>query len=299
MRPYFFLGGNRGLTKLSSGEFFYVNTEDRSITPWILHGGYWEIFVDDILSALARPGDVFVDVGANMGYYTIKIGTLVGPEGRVYSFEPNPETYEFLRDNVMINAFESRARLSKTAVGDSAGEAWLSFQRREPGGSTVRTEPLNLENEMCVPVVRLDDVIPADRPVNLVKIDVEGFEPLALKGMKGVLARSPDAAVVVELSHVLWSRFGDPVALLNEAAGGRDIYRIHHTGHLQLLPINDPGSVLEPDFVSYLLLLPATAERRAQVSRFLAESKGDKPLSPQLSRSHRLRSRLRSWLKGG
>jgi FkbM family methyltransferase len=299
MRPYFFLGGNRGLTKLSSGEFFYVNTEDRSITPWILHGGYWEIFVDDILCALARPGDVFVDVGANMGYYTIKIGARVGPEGRVYSFEPNPETYEFLRDNVMINAFESRACLSKAAVGETAGEAWLSFERREPGGSTLRTEQLDLENEMCVPVVRLDDAIPADQPVHLVKIDVEGFEPLALKGMKGLLARSLDAAVVVELSHVLWSRFGDPVALLSEAAEGRDIYRIHHSGHLQLLPKNDPGSVLEPDFVSYLLLLPPTAERRAQVSRFLAEGRRDRPLSPQLSRVRRLGARLKSWLGAG
>jgi FkbM family methyltransferase len=242
---------------------------------------------------------VFVDVGANMGYYTIKIGSKVGPEGRVHSFEPNPETFEFLRDNVMINAFEARACLSKTAVGEDAGEAWLSFERREPGGSTLRTEQLNLENEMCVPVVRLDDVIPKDRPVDLVKIDVEGFEPLVLKGMKGLLARSPDAAVVVELSHMLWSRFGDPVAQLNEAAGGRDIYRIHHTGHLQLLPKNDPGSVLEPDFVSYLLLLPPTAERRAQVSRFLGEARSDKPLSLQLSRTHRLAHRLKSLLRGG
>lgn len=298
MRPYFFLGGNRGLTQLASGEFFYVNTEDRSITPWILYGGYWEIFVDDILCALARPGDVFVDVGANMGYYTVKIGSKIGPEGRVHSFEPNPETFEFLRDNVMINAFEARACLWKMAVGEDAGEAWLSFERREPGGSTLRTEQLNLENEMCVPVVRLDDVIPQDRPVNLVKIDVEGFEPLVLKGMKGLLARSPDAAVVVELSHVLWSRFGDPVAQLTEAACGRDIYRIHHTGHLQLLPKDDPGSVLEPDFVSYLLLLPPTAERRAQVSRFLGEAKNNRPLSLQLSRTHRLTSRLKSLLKG-
>jgi FkbM family methyltransferase len=299
MRPYFYLGGNRGLTQLSTGEFFYVNTEDRSITPWILHGGYWEIFVDDILSALARPGDVFVDVGANMGYYTIKIGSKIGPQGKVYSFEPNPHMFDFLSDNIMINAFEGRSQLFKMAVGAEAGETWFSFQRREPGGGAVHDERLGVEDEIRVPVVRLDDVIPQNQPVNLIKIDVEGFEPQALKGMRGLLARSPDAAAVVEMAYEQWSRFGDPMALLREAAEGRDIYRIHNNGHLQRLPKDDPESVLEAGFVSYLLLLPATAERQRQIARFLAEQKGDKPISPQLSRRHRLQNRMKAWLKGG
>ena len=295
-RPYFFLGGNRGLTQLSSGEAFYVNTEDRWITPWILRSGRWEVFVDDVLCALARPGDVFVDVGANMGYYSIRIGALVGPQGRVYSFEPNPETYEFLCDNITVNDFGARSRLFKAAVGDVAGSAWLSFERPEPGGSTLRNQQLGLANEMAVPVVRLDDVIEADVAVDLVKIDVEGFEAPALRGMKAVLARSPDAAVVVELSYMLWAQYGDPVALLKEVAAEREIYRIHHRGHLQLLPKDDPGSVLEPDFVSYLLLLPPTAERRAQIAPLLKPSRDPRPYSLRLSRIKRLRKRLSQWL---
>jgi FkbM family methyltransferase len=296
MRPYFYLGGNRGLTQLIGGEFFYVNTEDRSITPWILLGGYWEIFVDDILCALARPGDTFVDVGANMGYYTVKIGGRVGPEGKVYSFEPNPHMFDFLSDNIMINAFEGRSQLFKTAVGAEAGETWFSFQKREPGGGAVHEECLGVENEIRVPVVRLDDAIPADRPVNLIKIDVEGFEPQALKGMRGLLTRSPDAAVVVEMAFEQWARFGDPIAMLVEAAGGRDIYRIHHQGWIQALPKDDPASVLEEGFVSYLLLLPPTAERRAQVQQFMDPAKDPRPVSLRLSRVQRLRKRLVAWL---
>ena len=160
MRPYFYLGDHRALTRLSTDEFFYVYTEDRSITPWILLGGHWEVFVDDLLCALARPGDVFVDVGANLGYYTVKIGARVGAAGRVHSFEPNPLMYGFLFDNVEINGLTGRTALHRAAAGGQAGEAWFSFKRREPGGGVVHEERRGAENEFRVPVVSLDEAVP-------------------------------------------------------------------------------------------------------------------------------------------
>ena len=77
-RPYFYLGGNWGLTRLSTGEPFFVNTNDRGITPWIIMGGKWETFVDDIMQELLREGDICLDIGANMGYYTIKMLSKIG-----------------------------------------------------------------------------------------------------------------------------------------------------------------------------------------------------------------------------
>ena len=299
MRPYFYLGGNRGLTQLSSGEFFYVNTEDRSITPWILHDGYWELFVDDILCALARPGDTFVDVGANMGYYTVKIGAKVGPAGRVYSFEPNAAIFDILRDNVEINTFTSRTTLSNAAVGAAAGEAWLSFARRAPGGAAVRVEQFGLENEVKVDVQALDEVIPADHPVHLIKIDVEGFEPPALEGMRNLLRRSTDCAVVVEMVYEHWAAFGDPMSLLLQAADGRQIYLIHEEGWIELLPENDPSSVLDKGLACYMLLLPRTPERRRQVEVFLKAGNDPRPVSLRLTRTQRLIRRLRDWFQFG
>ena len=86
MRPYYYLGNRRGLTRLASGEPFFVNTSDHGITSWIIMGGTWETFVDDILSNIVRPGDRVLDAGANQGYYTIRLGTIVGPEVRVVAF---------------------------------------------------------------------------------------------------------------------------------------------------------------------------------------------------------------------
>lgn len=267
MRPYYYLGGQRGLTVLATGEPFYVDTEDRSITPWLVSAGHWEVFVDDILCALARPGDTFVDVGANMGYYSIKIGSRLGPSGRVFSFEPNPVTFGFLRDNVGVNAFEDRATLFEAALGDQQGEAWLVVKPSEPGGSHIEAASQGGDGQVRVPVMRLDDVLPDTLKADLIKIDVEGFEPLALSGMAGVLDRSPNAAVVVEMAYDLWSKFGDPAVLLARAAGGRQVFRIHHDGSLEAFPIEQLEFVLEEKLVSYLLLIPTG--RLAEIARFL------------------------------
>jgi FkbM family methyltransferase len=297
MRSYFYLGDNRGLTQLSTGELFFVNTEDRSIAPWIIYSGYWEIFVDDILCALARPGDTFIDVGANMGYYTVKIGAKVGPEGRVYSFEPNPHVFAFLADNVKINNFQARTHLFQMAAGAEQGEVWLGFSHAEPGGGAVWEQPLGVENEMPVPVARLDDI--ATMPVDLIKIDVEGFEPQALKGMRAMLERSPDAAVVLELVFAHWQRFGDPLEILRAAAGQREVYLIHQEGWIERLRWENAAAVLDVNFARYLLLLPPTAERRAQIQPFVERDRSDtRPISLRLSRGQRLRRRLIDWFNG-
>jgi FkbM family methyltransferase len=271
MRPYYYLGKCRGLTQLSSGQMFIVNTEARDIATWIIHMGCWETFVDDILCALAEPGGTFFDIGANMGYYTIKIGSLVGATGKTFSFEPNPDLFEVLNDNVNINGFASRSTIFNAAAGDAAGASTLLFERRYPGGGQVG---LGAEYQAAhhtridVDVLRIDDVTPADCVADLIKIDVEGFEPLVLRGMAGLLARSPQAAIVTEVSYAQWARFGDPAAMLREVAGDRQVFCIHTDGRLEPLPA-DIDHALDRTFVSYILMLPRSEAAMARIARFL------------------------------
>jgi FkbM family methyltransferase len=270
LRPYFYLGEDRGLTQLSGGEPFYVYTRDRSITPWILLGGIWETFVDDILGALVRPGDTFLDVGANQGYYTVKIGVRVGPNGRVYAFEPNPLMHRFVHDNIEVNALAPRTVLTQAAVGAEPGRAVLLAPIDYPGGGQVLLSDSGVRNAETieVDVVRIDDVVPADVRADLIKIDVEGFEPLALEGMSQLLARSTDCPIVCEVSLNQWSRFGDPIEALRRYAGDRRIFRIQHDGVLDELTDNIIAA-LDPNFVSYVLLLPPSPERYDQIRRFV------------------------------
>jgi FkbM family methyltransferase len=296
MRPYYYLGANRGLTRLVSGQQFYVNTKDWNITPWIVDGGYWELFVDELLLALTGTGDTVADIGANMGYYTVKLGGQVGPNGRVYSFEPNPETYVFLRENVALNALEGVVRLHNAALGAEPGEALLNFDEAHPGGAAIN--PDHQEGPgVRVPVLALDAVIETDCPLDVAKIDVEGFEPLVLLGMKQTLARSPEAAVVVEFSYPAWSRFGDPRELLEQAAGDREIYLVHGNGRIEPLAATGRSDRLNPGFLSYVLLLPRSERRRSQVKRFLGGPNDRAPISYQLARRHILGRKLRRVLR--
>jgi len=125
------------------------------------------------------------------------------------------------------------------------------------------------EGEVAVEIARIDDVLPAGQAVDLIKIDAEGFEPLVLRGMAGILARSPHAAIVIEIGVAQWARFGDPMAILEGARGDRAAYLIGHDGRLSPLTVDQIGGVLTPDFVSYVLLLPRVAEMEAAIAKFV------------------------------
>jgi FkbM family methyltransferase len=295
MRPYYYLGGRRGLTQLSTGQMFIVNTEARDIATWIIHSGEWEAFVDNVLCALVRPGDTFLDIGSNMGYYAVKVGGMVGATGRVFAYEPNPDLFEVLSDNMHINGMAGRARVFQAAAGEAAGESTLTFERRFPGGGTAGLGPeyaVAGREQTQIQVVAVDDTVP-DGQAHLIKIDVEGFEPLVLRGMKQLMDRSPEAAVVVEVSYIQWARFGDPVKMLTEFARGRRLFRIRENGRMVELPRDRIDESLDRQFPSYMLLLPDTPERLAQVRRFIAGAA--EPASVPARRS--LLSRIKGRLK--
>jgi FkbM family methyltransferase len=268
MRPYYYLGGRRGMTELANGQPFIVNTEARDIATWIIQSGVWETHVDEILCALVRPEDTVFDIGANMGYYTVKLGGALSGAGHIYSFEPNPDLFEVLEDNANINGFADRSTRFRCAVGHTSGRFSFGFDRRYPGGGQVGGMS-DVRETIEVEMVRIDDVVPSDCVADLIKIDVEGFEPLAFQGMAGVLARSPGAAIVMEASYQTWAQYGLPSDILRDLAGDRKIFEICHDGRLQEIDGASLDEVLKLTAACYLLLLPRGEERARQVARFM------------------------------
>jgi FkbM family methyltransferase len=158
--------------------------------------GSYEIGVQLALQRLLRRGDVFYDVGANAGFFTVLAARLVGPRGLVFAFEPLPENVESVREQVELNRL-SWCEVVPFAVGAHSGQSALSYV---PGRSALaHLGPRGFESELEIPVrtVTLDEFTARNPFPSLVKIDVEGAEAEVLEGAVAAMERG--AHLVLEL----------------------------------------------------------------------------------------------------
>ena len=168
----------------------WFDADDTHLTHWVRSQGVWEADVMKLLRATLQPDGVFVDVGANVGFHTVLASQLVGPAGRVVAIEPTPWTLELLRANV----WRSGAAVSvlPVAASDAPGRTRLAVDPGHRSGARV-----DVTGGVEVEAARLDDLLP-DAVVDVLKIDVEGGEPLVLRGARNLIERSPGLVAVVE-----------------------------------------------------------------------------------------------------
>ena len=151
--------------------------------------GYFEKEEGRLLCALLQPGGVMFDVGANIGYYSIGAALCVGPAGQVHAFEPTPAVHRRLLENVALNGLR-QVVVHELAVADTAGSATMYDLPGNSGGNSLGR---HAASRVSYPVwtIRLDDYVRehAVPRVDLVKLDIEGAEVLALRGMEATLRR--------------------------------------------------------------------------------------------------------------
>jgi FkbM family methyltransferase len=187
--------------------------------------GTWEWNVDAVIRESLRPGDVFVDVGANTGYYAVLGATAVGAAGHVYAVEPAPETAAALRRNVALNGVADRVTVVEAAAGAEPGSATLygraaghdmtSSLVRRPDGEDAASTSTDVEvrtvGQLVAPEHR--------RALRLVKLDVEGHEDQALLGLDPLFEDGARPLVLVEV-HASFNRAAEPgVAAFAERHG--------------------------------------------------------------------------------
>jgi FkbM family methyltransferase len=162
-------------------------------------GTYEEGTLDFIISRL-KPGDIFFDIGANIGLMSIVAAKSVGEKGKVYAFEANPETEKILRSNVELNHIDNIICINK-AVGNSNGRINIYDNWEVNRGGSTLIKPSNEARSFEVELISIDshDAY-AQLPVRMVKIDVEGFEMDVLKGMEKMLTRQNAPDLIVECS---------------------------------------------------------------------------------------------------
>ena len=190
---------------LIGGAKLRVTFEEHLLRQAYFFGSH-EPEVSELLLRLARPGETWVDVGANAGVFTMTLAGRVGPTGSVVAFEPNAFHAESVAASAELNGFD-HVDVRRLALGAEAGEAELclpSDPDRAPGGSgrasLVGLDDIAEVRRERVSVSTLDEELSVDRPIHGMKIDVEGFESAVLQGGERRFRENPPKYVLFEVS---------------------------------------------------------------------------------------------------
>jgi FkbM family methyltransferase len=191
----------------------------------------WERLTTRILASVVQPGDVVLDIGANIGWYACILGRLVGPTGQVHCFEPDARNASILRQNVVASALD-HVTVHEVALADHEGSMSLLLNPTNLGDHRLGT-PTEALAEL-VSVQTLDDVVVTSK-VNLealrvVKIDTQGAEGLILRGAQRTLrAVSPQCWMVIEFAPNLLAKHGEHEVefVIDQLVNlGRPLYRL-------------------------------------------------------------------------
>lgn len=206
-----FLGDKTALCRVLGRYKMFVDTDDVGITSHLLLDGFWEMWVTEAMMRAVRRGSTVIDVGANLGYFTMLLADLTGPEGKVLAFEPNPALARRLNRSIAVNGFAPFTTLHQMALGSEEGFVELEVTADQPGGGHI-TGATGADGARRVSVGRLD-AIPGALDVEFMKIDVEGYEQHVWHGMTGILEQKRPLTIFMEFTV---SRYADPRGFLAE-----------------------------------------------------------------------------------
>jgi FkbM family methyltransferase len=213
-RPTFLPLGRFAVAVARDGRVFHVLAEDLSVTPTLALYGEWEPHVEALLRQILRPGQRVVEAGANVGYHTVGMAASIGRAGRLDSFEPVPELRRLIELNLLANGVLDRVILHAEALLDRDGAIAMLQDPWMAGSAHLAIEHADGRYARRIDAIAttLDTALAGDggRPVDLIRLDIEGTEMLALRGAQAVLARSPRLRLVFEWSPIMLAARCDP-----------------------------------------------------------------------------------------
>jgi FkbM family methyltransferase len=202
--------------------------------------GVYEQFESELVNKEIRPGDVVLDLGANIGYYTLIFARRVGSGGRVYAFEPDPASFAILKTNVALNGYTNVVLVNK-AVSDETRSSRLYLSEVNNGDHRI-FDSHDGRKSVAVENVRLDDYFKDRDPrVDFIKMDIQGAEWAALQGMAELLGKNRKVKMITEFEPVSLKGFGvepsDYLKLL--CANGFSLYEVNENKK-EVLPVSIP-----------------------------------------------------------
>ena len=190
-----------------NGIAFNISINKSSISKSLVFQNNYEFNETKLVKELIKPGWSVIDIGANFGWYSIHFSKLVGQSGRVFAFEPIPETYEELNSNIKLN-FCQNIKAFNLALGDKDGTISFGVPNID-GGSGASSEFLKYSKRVQTTMRHLDDVIKEQKinKVDFIKADIEGGELNMLKGAEKLIENFRPK-LLIEIVDMHCQRFG-------------------------------------------------------------------------------------------
>ena len=202
--------------QVNFGEAVVVLNPDDPVVSGALHFGVYEKAETKFFQTACRKGMTFLDVGANIGYYTALAARAVGPTGKIIALEPDPESFKYLEQTIAANGTEN-VQAFPVAASDSSATLPLYISADNRGDNRLYA-PSESRQQVEVKAVATDALLAENKidTVDLIKIDVQGYEPKVIAGLRNTIARSPNLTLLTEFwPKGIRDAGGDPQDFLN------------------------------------------------------------------------------------
>ena len=208
--------------------------QDRYISRRLRQEGIWEPYETSLVIELLRPGDVFVDVGANIGYFTVIAASLVGAGGAVFAFEPAADNFALLRQNLRLNDCEDAVIAVQAALAAGEGSGQLFLSEDNAGDHQVFAAAPGRRQEVIALHHGSDYLRGRVQRLDLLKVDVQGAEYAVMAGLLPLLSELPaPPRIILELTPLSLRQAGSSGRQLVEllASLGQPFFIIDHIEH--------------------------------------------------------------------
>ncbi len=214
-----YLGNGTVLCQVLGSQKMFVIGNDVGLSPHMIFEGYWEFWLSKHFAREISDGATVIDIGANLGYYTLLAASLVGSGGRVVAVEPNPQVFRLLSNSIAVNGYSGRVDAMNVALADreQSGEVDFFVPFAEPKNGRFVEPNADLEHlrkfgEVFQVKLGMLDPDKYER-VDFIKIDVEGAELAVLRHLQPIIARfSPK--IICEVNFARGYRYDDLIAIL-------------------------------------------------------------------------------------
>ncbi len=243
--------------KWGNNRLFKIKNPREYLQKGLYFYSYYEIRETFFINKILLPRDRFIDIGANIGYFTIIAADKVGDHGKVISFEPSSKIFEHLIENIELNSFTSIIQPEKLAVSDSHSTETLQgtldfnegtgsiFKLPDISGCSVKTQ----KPPEKVKTVKFDDYYQKCdcEPIKLMKIDVEGAELNVIRGMRQTLKARLCKYILIEVSDFRLRQLGHSRQELLDILEDYDyrLYNIKRFGDIEpLTNVSSEGNIV-------------------------------------------------------